>query len=125
MEKTEAIAALAALAQDTRLDIFRLLVAAGPDGLPAGQIGERLGLPGATLSFHLNQLRHAHLVTFRRESRSLIYSAAYAVMNDLLGYLTENCCQGEAASCGLTVCAPTPSYQEDSHEAPARSRLGR
>lgn len=104
MEKLEAIAALAALAQETRLDIFRLLVQAGPDGKPAGQIGERLGLPSATLSFHLNQLRHAGLVTFRREGRSLIYAAAYAAMNDLLGYLTENCCQGDASACDVGIC---------------------
>jgi ArsR family transcriptional regulator len=103
MEKLDVIAALAALAQDTRLDVFRLLVQAGPDGMPAGQIGERLGLPSPTLSFHLNQLRHAGLVTFRRESRSLIYTAEYAAMNGLLGYLTENCCQGDASGCG--VCA--------------------
>jgi len=99
MEKLYVVAALAALAQETRLDIFRLLVAAGKDGMPAGLIGETLGLPSATLSFHLNQLKHAHLVKFRRESRSLIYSAEYPVMNDLLAYLTENCCQGDAAAC--------------------------
>jgi DNA-binding transcriptional ArsR family regulator len=104
MEKLDAIAALAALAQETRLDIFRLLVQAGPDGIPAGQIGERLGLPSATLSFHLNQLRHAGLVTFRREGRSLIYMAEYAAMNGLLGYLTENCCQGDASGCGVAIC---------------------
>lgn len=104
MEKTDAIAALAALAQESRLDIFRLLVQAGPEGLPAGQIGERLGLPSATLSFHLNQLKHAGLVTFRRESRSLIYMAQYPAMNALLGYLTENCCQGDPVGCGVGVC---------------------
>src|ERR1700730_19022522 len=98
MEKLDAIAALAALAQASRLDIFRLLVQAGPDGLPAGQIGERLGLPSATLSFHLNQLRHAGLVTFRRESRQLIYKAEYAGMNGLLACLTGNFCQGEAST---------------------------
>lgn len=108
MEKIDVIAALAALAQETRLDIFRLLVEAGVEGLPAGQIGDRLGLPSATLSFHLNQLKHAHLVTFRRESRSLIYTAEYPVMNDLLAYLTENCCQGDAAACGLVACEPAP-----------------
>jgi ArsR family transcriptional regulator, arsenate/arsenite/antimonite-responsive transcriptional repressor len=104
MEKSTAVAALAALAQDSRLDIFRLLVQAGPAGLSAGRIGERLGLPSATLSFHLSQLRHAGLVTFRRESRSLIYAAEYAAMNGLLAYLTENCCQGDASSCGVGVC---------------------
>ena len=107
MKKTDAIAALAALAQDTRLDVFRLLVQAGTDGLPAGQIGERLGLPAATLSFHLNQLRHAGLVTFRRDGRSLIYAAEYAAMNGLLAYLTENCCQGDAAACNIAVCDAT------------------
>ncbi|HTW27172.1 MAG TPA: metalloregulator ArsR/SmtB family transcription factor [Acetobacteraceae bacterium] len=104
MEKSSAIAALAALAQDSRLDIFRLLVQAGTEGLPAGRIGERLGLPSATLSFHLNQLRQAGLVTFRRDGRSLIYAAEYPVMNALLGYLTENCCQGDPAACGVGVC---------------------
>jgi DNA-binding transcriptional ArsR family regulator len=99
MEKSDAIAALGALAQETRLDVFRLLVQAGMAGMPAGQIGERLGLPSATLSFHLNQLRHAGLVSFRREGRSLIYVAAYGAMNDLLAYLTENCCQGDASAC--------------------------
>jgi len=104
MEKTSAVAALAALAQESRLDVFRLLVQAGPEGLPPGQIAERLGLPAATLSFHLAQLRHSGLVTFRRAGRSLIYMAEYAAMNDLLAYLTENCCQGDAAGCGVGVC---------------------
>ena len=104
MEKSDALAALAALSQESRLDVFRLLVQAGTEGLPAGHIGERLGLPSATLSFHLNQLRHAGLVTFRRDGRSLIYAAAYAAMNDLLAYLTENCCQGDASGCGVGVC---------------------
>jgi DNA-binding transcriptional ArsR family regulator len=69
--------------------------------LPAGRIGERLGLPSATLSFHLNQLRQAGLVRFRRAGRSLIYAAEYAAMNALLAYLTENCCHGDPASCGI------------------------
>jgi DNA-binding transcriptional ArsR family regulator len=125
MEKMYAIAALAALAQETRLDIFRLLVEAGRDGMPAGQIGEALGLPSATLSFHLNQLKHAHLVKFRRESRSLIYTAEYPVMNDLLAYLTENCCQGNPAACGLPACEPATVKAEEHDEAPARSRRRR
>ena len=104
MEKTEAIAALGALAQETRLDIFRLLVQAGTDGMPAGQIGERLGLPSATLAFHLKELKNAGLVMFERNGRSLIYSAVYPVMNALLAYLTENCCQGDASGCGVGVC---------------------
>jgi DNA-binding transcriptional ArsR family regulator len=103
MEKTDALAALAALSQETRLDVFRLLVQAGPGGMPAGSIAERLGLAGATLSFHLNQLRHAGLVAFRRDGRSLIYAAEYGAMNGLLAYLTENCCQGDAAGCLPTM----------------------
>ena len=104
MEKTDAVAALAALAQDNRLDVFRLLVQAGTAGLPAGQIGERLGLPSATLSFHLSHLKQSGLVKCRRESRSLIYTAEYKAMNALLAYLTENCCQGDPAAYGLPVC---------------------
>lgn len=107
MEKSDAIAALGALAQESRLDIFRLLIEAGVDGLPAGQIGERLGLPSATLSFHLNQLKQAELVTFHREGRSLIYAAEYGTMNDLLGYLTENCCHGDPRACGVGVGDPS------------------
>ena len=104
MEKIDVIAALAALAQESRLDIFRFLVKAGPSGVPAGQIAERLNLPAATLSFHLKHLKYAGLVTFRRESRSLIYAAEYAAMNNLLAYLTDNCCQGDAAGCGISAC---------------------
>jgi ArsR family transcriptional regulator len=118
MEKNEAIAALAALAQDTRLDIFRLLVQAGTEGMPAGHIGERLGLPSATLAFHLKELKNAGLVTFERNGRSLIYTAVYPAMNALLGYLTENCCQGVSASCGL----PTSLSQSDCKPAPAKKR---
>ena len=107
MDKPTAVAALAALAQDTRLDVFRLLVQAGVDGMAPGLMSERLELPGATLSFHLKELRHAGLVTFRREGRSLIYAAAYESMNDLLAYLTENCCRGNAAGCGPGACDTT------------------
>lgn len=107
MEKTDALAALAALAQETRLDIFRLLVQAGFDGMPAGHIGEQLGLPSATLAFHLKELKNAGLATCTRNGRSLIYAAAYPRMNALLGYLTENCCQGDAAACGVVACDPT------------------
>ena len=103
MEKSVAIAALAALAQESRLDIYRMLVQAGGPGLPAGQIGDRLGLPSATLSFHLSQLKHAGLVDCRREGRSLIYTAAFSAMNELMAYLTENCCGGDPAACGVDV----------------------
>jgi DNA-binding transcriptional ArsR family regulator len=126
MEKSDALAVLAALAQESRLDVFRLLVQAGTDGMPAGQIGERLGLPSATLSFHLNHLKQSGLVTCRRESRSLIYTAEYAAMNDLLAYLTENCCQGDVSACGVNLCDPkTISKGIARHEAPARSRRRR
>jgi ArsR family transcriptional regulator, arsenate/arsenite/antimonite-responsive transcriptional repressor len=106
MEKMEALAALAALSQETRLDIFRLLVQTGPGGLPAGHIGDRLGLPSATLAFHLKELKNARLATCTRNGRSLIYAAAYPVMNDLLSYLTENCCAGAQAMDCDAVCAP-------------------
>ncbi len=121
MEKTDAVAALAALAQESRLDIFRLLVQAGPESLPAGQIGVRLALPAATLSFHLAQLRHAGLIDVQRDGRSLIYTAAYPAMNDLLSYLTENCCRGDASACG-TVFA---TNKEKVDETPARTHLRR
>jgi DNA-binding transcriptional ArsR family regulator len=99
MEKTNAIAALAALAQDNRLDTYRLLVQAGPDGMPAGQVAAALGLPPNTLSFHFDRLRNAGLVTVRRAGRSMIYAARFDTMNALLGYLTENCCQGNPEQC--------------------------
>jgi DNA-binding transcriptional ArsR family regulator len=109
MEKEAALAALAALAQETRLDIFRLLVEAGPEGMPAGRIGEHLGLPSATLAFHLKELKSAGLAACTRDGRSLIYAARYPAMNALLAYLTENCCQGgegRGAACDLppTAC---------------------
>ena len=99
MKKEKAIAALAALAQESRLDVFRMLVQSGPDGMPAGEIGAKLGVPSPTLSFHLNHLKHAGLVTCRRDSRSIIYSADYKAMNDLISYLMENCCRGNAEQC--------------------------
>jgi ArsR family transcriptional regulator, arsenate/arsenite/antimonite-responsive transcriptional repressor len=104
MEKRGAIAALGALAQETRLDLFRLLVTQGPAGLPAGVIAERLSVLPASLTFHLQQLVHAGLITQRRLGRHVIYSAEYGAMNDLLAYLTENCC-GRGALC-TPVCDP-------------------
>src|ERR1700749_5042208 len=97
MEKTDAVTALAALAQVSRLDVFRLLVQAGPDGMQAGAVAEALDLAPNTLTFHFDRLRVAGLVTVRREGRSLIYAARFATMNALLGFLTENCCQGTPA----------------------------
>jgi ArsR family transcriptional regulator len=101
MDQKSAIAALAALAQETRLALFRLLVATGPDGLPAGMIAERLGVLPSSLTFHLNQLHRAGLIRQRRQSRQLIYSAEYDAMNALLAYLTENCCAGAGDACAL------------------------
>ena len=95
METKDAVAALAALAQDSRLTIFRLLVEAGPRGLPAGSIGRRLEMPGATLSFHLTQLRQSGLVRHWRNGRSIVYAADFPAMNALMGFLTENCCGGD------------------------------
>ena len=114
MESLSVIRALAALAQDSRLEIFRLLVRTGAGGLPAGRIAERCRLPAPTLSFHLAQLKQAGLVTARREGRSLIYAANYASMTDLLAYLTENCCQGQSAACGAPACdVPAVSAAND------------
>ena len=115
---TQAIDALAALAQETRLKVYRLLVEAGPGGLPAGRIGEALGLPPATLSFHLAQLARAGLARSRQEGRFVIYAADFQNMNALVGYLTENCCRGQ--SC---VPATKPnSMKGKSHETLPRSR---
>src|ERR1700683_3794167 len=105
MEKTDAVAALAALAQDSRLDVFRLLVQAGPEGLPAGEVASRVKLAPNTLTFHFDRLRGAGLVTVRREGRSMIYAARYEAMNSLLAFLTENCCQGVPCA-PAEVCKP-------------------
>src|SRR5271167_2661432 len=123
MKKSTAIAALGALAQETRLDVFRLLVQKGPEGMPAGELGARLGQPSPTLSFHLSQLRFAGLVNSRRESRSIIYSANFKAMNDLLAYLTENCCGGRPELCApapgaassASRCAPEQTITTDKH----------
>ncbi len=109
MEKIDAVAALAALAQDSRLDAYRLLVQAGPDGLPAGQVAAALGVPPNTLSFHFDRLRQAALVSVRRDGRSLIYAARYDTMNALLGYLTQNCCAGGVGECAPAICEPERS----------------
>ncbi len=101
MKKNDALGALAALAQDNSLDVYRLLVRAGPTGLPAGSVAGALKLAPNTLTFHLDRLRNAGLVTVRREGRSMIYAARYETMNALLDYLTENCCAG-----GTDPCAP-------------------
>ena len=121
MNEVSAIAALGALAQETRLALFRLLVICGPQGLAAGAIGERLGVPPSSLSFHLQELVHAGLITQRRLGRQLIYSAEYGAMTDLLAYLTENCC-GQGASC-VPACDLTAAFKTgEADEALARAR---
>src|SRR5207302_7395211 len=123
MDQNKAVAALGALAQDTRLALFRLLVTAGPAGLSAGTIAERLGVAPSSLSFHLQQLLHAGLVTQRRLSRQLIYAAEYGAMTTLIAYLTENCC-GRGISCA-PACNPAEALAEGEHdEALSRSRHG-
>jgi ArsR family transcriptional regulator, arsenate/arsenite/antimonite-responsive transcriptional repressor len=107
MEKTNAVAALAALAQDNRLDVFRLLVQAGPEGMPAGAVAASLGLAPNTLTFHFDRLRMASLVTVRRQGRSMIYAARFDTMNALLVFLTENCCAGAPEKCPpVSTCRP-------------------
>jgi ArsR family transcriptional regulator, arsenate/arsenite/antimonite-responsive transcriptional repressor len=116
MELTTAVIALAALAQGTRLAIFRLLVEAGPEGVAAGRIGESLKVPGATLSFHLKELARAGLVTTRQERQFIYYAVDFERMAELMTFLTQNCCQGMPQKC-LTVmetalgscCAPAKS----------------
>ena len=102
----DAVAALAALAQDSRLDVFRLLVQAGPDGMTAGAIADALDLPPNTLTFHFDRLRMAGLATVRRDGRSMIYAAQFETMNALLGFLTENCCGGVSCT-PAAACRPT------------------
>ena len=107
MKDREVLGALAALAQDSRLAVYRLLVQRGPEGFSVGEIGEKLDIPGPTLSFHLKELAQARLVTARKESRFVYYTANFARMNHLVAYLTENCCSlgGKCAP----VCAPAQS----------------
>ena len=112
METKQVIDALGALAQSSRLAIYRLLVERGPEGLAAGAIAEKLDLPAATLSFHLAHLSRASLVQGRQDGRFVIYSANFQSMNALVGFLTDNCCEG--ASCAPVACEiPTPSTRKE------------
>ncbi|MTV39659.1 ArsR/SmtB family transcription factor [Duganella radicis] len=108
MKTQDVLAALAAIAQESRLAVFRLLVQVGPDGLAASKIGEQLDIAPSSLSFHLKELTHARLITSRTEGRFVIYSANVAVMNGLVGYLTENCCGG--VPCGPAGCVTNPTH---------------
>lgn len=103
MDTKSAVRSLAALAQDSRLDVFRLLVQAGPEGLPAGEIAGRLGIPASTLSFHVKALTHAGLIESRQQGRFIYYSADFAVMNGLIAFLGENCCGGRSCEPAATI----------------------
>lgn len=111
METKTVVTALAALAQDSRLAIFRALVQAGPAGLAAGRISELTGIAPSSLSFHLKELSHAGLASSQQSGRNVIYRAEFAAMNDLLGFLTENCCGGNPCS---PVCTPACSTEKES-----------
>ncbi|WP_341704229.1 metalloregulator ArsR/SmtB family transcription factor [Ferrovibrio sp.] len=121
METVNAVTALGALAHEHRLGLYRLLVQRGPDGLPAGALADALGVPPSSLTFHLQQLLHARLVTQRRVGRQIFYAADFAAMNGLVGFLTENCC-GTGALCA-PACQPAAALAKgDTNEAPARQR---
>jgi ArsR family transcriptional regulator, arsenate/arsenite/antimonite-responsive transcriptional repressor len=122
MEKTDAVAALAALAQEHRLAIYRILVQVGPDGMAAGDVANAVGIAPNTLSFHLDRLRHAGLVSVARQGRSLVYATRYETMNNLLGYLTENCCGGRSALCEPVACSPLKSARKRKKEASVQAR---
>ena len=106
MDTKQAVIQLSSLAQEARLAIFRCLVQAGPSGLSAGVISQALQIPNSTLSFHLKELVHAHMISARQESRFIYYSANYECMNALLAYLTENCCAGQTPCCPDLKCQP-------------------
>jgi ArsR family transcriptional regulator len=111
MRLPEAVSALAALAHEYRLGVYRMLVEAGPDGLSAGTIAARLKVPPSSLTFHLQNLHRAGLITQERNSRQLIYAADFSVMNGLVDYLTENCCGGDKSACD-SACAPMQPPQK-------------
>jgi DNA-binding transcriptional ArsR family regulator len=111
METDKALEALAALAHSIRLEVFRALVQAGPQGLPAGRIAELMDMPASSLSFHLKELHRAGLLASRQDGRSIIYSARYETMNSLLGYLTESCCGGNPCS-PISNCGTSAELQE-------------
>jgi DNA-binding transcriptional ArsR family regulator len=110
METKAVVSALAALAQDSRLAVFRVLVQAGPAGLAAGKISELTGIPPSSLSFHLKELSHAGMVDSQQAGRFVIYTANFSTMNALLGFLTENCCGGNPCS---PVCSPACSTEKE------------
>ena len=124
MKKPDVLAALSALAQENRLDAYRLLVQAGPDGMAAGEVAATLGVSPNTLTFHFDRLREAGLITVRRDGRSMIYAAQFDTMNALLFYLTENCCGGVTECAPAVACKPREpaNLRSPRHETPACSR---
>ncbi len=117
MNRGQALSAFAALSQDTRLSIIRLLVKAGPDGMAAGHVADEIGVSASNLSFHLKELHHAGLVEAKREARSMIYSADYTVLRGLIEFLMKDCCGGRPEVCGPTLpdavsCTPAKSKRK-------------
>lgn len=105
METKHVLAALAALAQESRLATYRLLVQAGPEGMSPGKISEKLGIPASSLSFHLKELSHAQLIVARQEGRFILYAADFSTMSGLIGFLSENCCDGQPCTPPAELCA--------------------
>lgn len=123
METKAAVQSLAALAQDTRLSVYRLLVQYGPSGLAAGEIATQLQLAPATLSFHLKELSHAGLISARQEGRFIFYAADFAAMNALVAFLTENCCAADGVSCAPAAGCP-PTVDQGAHIARGTRKQG-
>jgi ArsR family transcriptional regulator len=121
MNTDETVKALGALAHHSRLAIFRMLIERGPEGLPAGEIAERLGIAPSSLTFHTQQLLHAGLVTQRRLSRQIIYAADFMAMNGLVAFLTENCCGRDNAAC-VPACNPASQPSEAETSGPIKRR---
>jgi ArsR family transcriptional regulator len=125
MELKGAVRILTALAQETRLGVFRALIEAGPEGLSAGRIADLVACPAPTLSFHLKELAHASLIDSRQEGRCVIYSVQFETMANLMDYLTENCCGGDVAACAAEFCSPSSKPSRRKHETLSRPRRRR
>lgn len=124
MESKTTVTLLAALAQETRLAIFRTLVQTGPSGLSVGEIAAGVKAAPATLSFHLKELTHAGLISARQESRFIFYSANYPAINELIAFLTENCCARDGVACVGTKCSPAAASDPGKSSSTPRARAG-